>query len=59
MMSGLAKKLIVDYGWDEHQTAELWDTSSSCGHDEDTDMHGHYDVPDDHDHDTNTADHHN
>ncbi|MBI1969255.1 hypothetical protein HYS48_01055 [Candidatus Woesearchaeota archaeon] len=42
VMSGLAKKLIVDYGWDEHKIAELWDTSSSCGHDEDTDMHQHY-----------------
>ena len=46
VMSGLAKKLIVDYGWDEHQVAELWDTSSSCGHKEDTNMHQHYDVED-------------
>lgn len=44
MMAGLAKKLIVDYGWDEHQITELWDTSSSCGHEEDTDMHEHYEV---------------
>lgn len=42
MMSGLGKKLIVDYGWDAEQLAELWDLSSSCGHAEDTDMHEHY-----------------
>lgn len=47
VMSGLAKKLIVDHGWDEHQIAELWDTSSSCGHKEDTNMHQHYDVDED------------
>jgi len=50
VMSGLAKKLIVDYGWDEQQIAELWDTSSSCGHKEDTNMHQHYDVEDEHSH---------
>ncbi len=44
VMSGLAKKLIVDHGWDKSQIAELWDTSSSCGHEEDTNMHKHYDV---------------
>jgi hypothetical protein len=44
VMSGLAKKLIVNYGWDEHQIAELWDTSSSCGHDDDTNMFQHYDI---------------
>jgi hypothetical protein len=43
MMSGLAKKLIASYDWDEHQIAELWDLSSSCGHDEDTNMAKHYD----------------
>lgn len=41
-MSGLAKKLITDYGWDASQIAELWDLSSSCGHDEDVDMFRHY-----------------
>lgn len=54
VMSGLAKKLIVDHGWDAHQVAELWDTSSSCGHAEDTNMHAHY-LPKEHDahaHDT-------
>lgn len=43
-MSGLAKKLIVDYDWTAQQIAELWDTSSSCGHDHDTNMHEHYNV---------------
>lgn len=43
VMSGLAKKLIVDEGWNDHQIAELWDLSSSCGHDEDTDIAKHYD----------------
>ena len=28
---GLAKKLIVDYGWDSEQIAELWDLSDACG----------------------------
>ncbi len=42
VMSGLGKKLIVDYGWNAAKLAELWDTSSSCGHDEDTDMYKHY-----------------
>ncbi len=42
MMSGLAKKLIVDEQWSAQQIAELWDISSSCGHSEDTDMHQHY-----------------
>jgi len=42
MMSGLAKKLIVDYDWDSEQIAELWDLSSSCGHSEDTNMVEHY-----------------
>ncbi len=45
VMSGLAKKLIVDYGWNENRIAELWDTSSSCGHAHDTNMHKHYNVP--------------
>lgn len=44
VMSGLAKKLIVDENWNAHQIAELWDVSSSCGHSEDTDMHQHYDT---------------
>jgi len=42
VMSGLAKKLIVDEGWDASQIAEMWDISSSCGHSEDTDMFKHY-----------------
>lgn len=42
MMSGLAKKLIVDYGWNADQIAQLWDLSSSCGHSEDTNMVQHY-----------------
>ena len=45
-MSGLAKKLITEYGWDEEQIAELWDLSSSCGHQEDTDMPSHYESHD-------------
>jgi hypothetical protein len=49
VMSGLAKKLIVDEGWDAHQISELWDLSSSCGHDEDTNMHEHYNSPHDND----------
>lgn len=28
---GLAKKLIVDYGWNSEQIAELWDLSDACG----------------------------
>ena len=28
---GLAKKLIVDYGWNSEQIAELWDISDACG----------------------------
>ncbi len=50
VMSGLAKKLIVDEGWDAHQVAELWDISSSCGHSEDTDMFKHYETGDSHGH---------
>jgi len=50
VMSGLAKKLIVDYNWNEHQIAELWDLSSSCGHDEDTNMVQHYDSKEEHSH---------
>lgn len=42
MMSGLGKELISTYGWDAHQLAELWDLSSSCGHEEDTNMVDHY-----------------
>lgn len=42
VMSGLAKKLIVDNDFTAEQTAELWDLSSSCGHDEDVNMHQHY-----------------
>ncbi len=42
MMSGLGKKLIVEHGFTAEQLAELWDLSSSCGHDEDTNMHQHY-----------------
>lgn len=41
-MSGLGKKLIVDYGFTAEQLAELWDLSSSCGHDEDTNFAQHY-----------------
>lgn len=41
-MSGLAKKVIVDHGWDAAAVAQLWDVSSSCGHAHDTDMHEHY-----------------
>lgn len=48
MMSGLGKKLIMDYSWDSEQLAELWDLSSSCGHAEDTNMHQHYSVNPDH-----------
>jgi hypothetical protein len=58
VMSGLAKKLIVDYDWDDLQISELWDTSSSCGHDEDTNMNKHYDVDENEDkHDHNSHDH--
>lgn len=28
---GLAKNLIVDYGWNSDQVAELWDLSDACG----------------------------
>lgn len=42
VMSGLAKKLIFDHNWNAHQITELWDTSSSCGHSEDTNMYQHY-----------------
>lgn len=28
---GLAKKLIVDYGWNSEQIAQLWDISDACG----------------------------
>jgi len=28
---GLAKKLIVDYGWNSEQIAKLWDFSDACG----------------------------
>ena len=28
---GLAKKLIVSYGWSSEQVAELWDLSDACG----------------------------
>ncbi len=28
---GLAKKLIVSYGWNSEQVAELWDLSDACG----------------------------
>ena len=28
---GLAKKLIVDYGWNSEQIAGLWDFSDACG----------------------------
>jgi len=28
---GLAKKLIVDYGWNSEQIAGLWDISDACG----------------------------
>ena len=42
VMSGLAKKLIVDNNVDAEFLAELWDISSSCGHDEDTNMFEHY-----------------
>jgi hypothetical protein len=42
MMSGLAKKLIFAYGFASGDIAELWDISSSCGHDDDTNMVQHY-----------------
>jgi hypothetical protein len=42
VMSGLAKKLIVDYDWNSEDITELWDLSSSCGHAEDTNMYEHY-----------------
>jgi hypothetical protein len=45
VMSGLAKKLIVDEGWNAHMISELWDISSSCGHDDDTNMYKHYNSP--------------
>jgi len=44
VMSGLAKELIQNEGWNKHQIAEMWDISSSCGHQEDTDMSKHYDM---------------
>ncbi len=44
VMSGLAKKLIMDYKFGALDIAELWDTSSSCGHDEDTNMYKHYKI---------------
>lgn len=46
MMSGLGKKLIVDYVWSAEQLAKLWDLSSSCGHAEDTNMQKHYEHDD-------------
>ena len=42
MMSGLAKKLIQNEGWDAQHVAQLWDLSSSCGHAKDTNMGAHY-----------------
>lgn len=51
VMSGLAKNLIAEEGWNAHQIAELWDTSSSCGHAEDTNMHQHYETGNEHLHD--------
>ena len=42
MMSGLGKKLIVDHGLTAEELAELWDLSSSCGHQQDTNMIQHY-----------------
>lgn len=44
MMSGLGKKLLVEDEMDVQKLAKLWDLSSSCGHDEDTNMHEHYQV---------------
>ncbi len=49
-MSGLGKKLIVDFDWNAEQLAELWDLSSSCGHEEDTNMHEHYKTDSEHAH---------
>jgi len=43
VMSGLGKKLIVDFNFYAEEIAELWDLSSSCGHAEDTDLNQHYD----------------
>ena len=58
MMSGLAKKLIVGSNWNEQQIAELWDLSSSCGHDEDTNMQQHYDTNEENKHhETHEEDH--
>jgi len=42
VMSGLGKKLIVEYNFTAEDVAELWDLSSSCGHAEDTNMNEHY-----------------
>ena len=42
VMSGLGKKLIVEHGFSSEELAELWDLSSSCGHEEDTNMYQHY-----------------
>lgn len=50
VMSGLAKKLIADEGWDAHQITELWDLSSSCGHGDETELYKHYAEPHVHEH---------
>jgi len=51
VMSGLAKKVIVDHDFVAEDVSELWDISSSCGHAEDTNFYEHYDsIERDHDH---------
>ncbi len=42
MMSGVAKRALVERGLSAEELAQLWDLSSSCGHDEDTNMQKHY-----------------
>jgi len=44
VMSGVGKKTIREHQWNARQVAKLWDLSSSCGHDEDTNMPQHYSV---------------
>jgi len=51
VMSGLGKKLIIDFNFNAEDVAELWDLSSSCGHAEDTNMAQHYGTEKTHSHD--------
>ena len=48
VMSGLAKKLIVEHAFTVEDVTELWDISSSCGHEEDTNYREHYDKKEEH-----------